>query len=35
MIVEKIHEIVSSKQSRLLEKCISFNTQKRKKAKSF
>ena len=29
MIVEKIHEIISFKQNRWLEKYISFNTQKR------
>ena len=34
MIVEKIHEILSFKQSRWLEKYISFNTQKRNKAKN-
>ena len=34
MIVEKIHEIISFKQSRLLEKYISFITQKRNKAKN-
>ena len=34
MIVEKIHEIVSFKQSKFLEKYISFNTQKRNKAKN-
>ena len=34
MIVEKIHEIISFKQSRWLEKYISFNTQKRNKAKN-
>ena len=33
MIVEKIHEIISFKQSRWLEGYISFNTQKRNKAK--
>ena len=33
-IVEKIHEIISFKQSRLLKKYISFNTQKRNKAKN-
>ena len=32
MIVEKIHEIISFKQSKWLEKYISFNTQKRNKA---
>ena len=34
MIVEKIHEIISFKQSRWLEGYISFNTQKRNKAKN-
>ena len=34
MIVEKIHEIISFKQSRWLEAYISFNTQKRNKAKN-
>ena len=34
MVVEKIHEIISFKQSRWLEKNISFNTQKRNKAKN-
>ena len=34
MIVEKIHEIISFKQSRTLEKYISFNTQKRNRAKN-
>ena len=34
MIVEKIHEIISFKQSRWLESYISFNTQKRNKAKN-
>ena len=33
MIVEKIHEIKSFKQSRWLDSCISFNTQKRNRAK--
>ena len=33
MIVEKIHEIISFKQSKWLEGYISFNTQKRNKAK--
>ena len=33
MIVEKIHEIISFKQSRWLEKYISFKTQKRNRAK--
>ena len=34
MIVEKIHEIKSFKQSKWLENYISFNTQKRNKAKN-
>ena len=34
MIVEKIHEIISFKQSRWLEKYIGFNTQKRNTAKN-
>ena len=34
MIVEKVHEIVSFKQSKWLEKYFSFNTQKRNKAKN-
>ena len=34
MIVDKIHELISFKQSRWLEKYISFNTQKRNKAKN-
>ena len=34
MIVEKIHEIISFKQSRLLESYISFITQKRNRAKN-
>ena len=33
-IVEKVHNVISYKQSRWLEKCISFNTQKRNKAKN-
>ena len=32
MIVDKVHEIISFRQSRWLEKYISFNTQKRNKA---
>ena len=32
MIVDKVHEIISFRQSRRLEKYISFNTQKRNKA---
>ena len=34
MVVEKIHEIISFKQSKWSEKNISFNTQKRNKAKN-
>ena len=34
MIVEKIHEIISFKQSKWLECYISFNTQKRNKARN-
>ena len=34
MIVEKVHEIISFKQSKWLESYISFNTQKRSKAKN-
>ena len=34
MIVEKIHEIISFKPSRRLEKYISFNTQKRNRVKN-
>ena len=34
LIVEKIHEIISFKQSKWLESYISFNTQKRNKAKN-
>ena len=34
MVVEKIHEIISFKQSRWLEKYVSFNTQKRNRAKN-
>ena len=34
MIVEKIHEIISFKQSKWLESYISFNTQKRNRAKN-
>ena len=35
MVVEKIHEIISFKQSEWLESYISFNTQKRNKAKNY
>ena len=34
MVVEKIHEIISFKQSKWLEIYISFNTQKRNRAKN-
>ena len=34
MVVEKIHEVISFKQGRWLEKYISFNTQKRNKVKN-
>ena len=34
MVVEKIHERISFKQSKWLEKYINFNTQKRNKAKN-
>ena len=34
MIVEKVHNVISFKQSRWLEKYINFNTQKRNKAKN-
>ena len=34
MVVDKIHEIISIKQSNWLEKYINFNTQKRNKAKN-
>ena len=34
MVVDKIHEIVSFKQSNWLEKYINFNTQKRNKTKN-
>ena len=34
MVVEKIHEIISFKQNKWLEKYISFNLQKKKKAKN-
>ena len=33
MIVEKVHEIISFKRSKWLEKYVSFNTQKRNRAK--
>ena len=32
MIVDKVHEIISFKQSKWLEKYINFNTQKRNQA---
>ena len=34
MVVDKVHSVISFKQSRWLEKYISFNTQKRNKAKN-
>ena len=34
MVIEKIHEIISFKQRKWLEKYIIFNTQKRNKAKT-
>ena len=34
MVVDKIHEIISFRQSKWLEKYINFNTQKRNKAKN-
>ena len=34
MVIDKVHEIISFKQSKWLEKYINFNTQKRKKAKN-
>ena len=34
MVVDKIHEIISFKQSNWLEKYINFNTQKRNNAKN-
>ena len=34
MVVEKIHEIISFKQSKWLEKIVSFNTQKRNRAEN-
>ena len=34
MIIDKVHNIISFKQNKWLEKCISFNTQKRNKAKN-
>ena len=34
MIVDKVHNVISFKQSRWLEKYISFNTLKRNKAKN-
>ena len=33
MVIEKIHEIISFKQSKWLEKIVSFNTPKRNRAK--
>ena len=34
MVVEKVHEVISFKQSKWLEKYINFNRQKRNKAKN-
>ena len=34
MVVEKVQEIISFKQSKWLEECISFDTQKRNRAKN-
>ena len=34
IIVDKVHSVISIKQSKWLETCISFNTQKLKKAKN-
>ena len=34
IVVDKIHEIISIKQSKWLEKCINFKTQKRNNAKN-
>ena len=34
MVVDKIHELISFKQSKWLEKYINFNTQKRVKAQN-
>ena len=34
MIVDKIHEVISFKQSKWLEKYINFNTQKRNRSKN-
>ena len=34
MIIDKIHEIISFKQNKWLEKYINFNTQKRNEAKN-
>ena len=34
MVVEKVHEIISFKQSKWLEKYINFNTQKRNKVRN-
>ena len=34
MVVEKVHSVTSFKQSKWLEKYVSFNTQKRNKAKN-
>ena len=34
MVIEKVHEVISYKQSKWLEKYIDFNTQKRNKTKN-
>ena len=34
MVVDEVHEIISIKQKKWLEKYINFNTQKQKKAKN-
>ena len=34
MVIDKVHQIISFKQSKWLEKYINFNTQKRNKAKN-
>ena len=35
MVVDKVHEIISFKQNKWLEKYINFNTQKRNMAKNY
>ena len=32
MVIQKVHSVISFKQNRWLEKCVSFNTQKRNQA---